>query len=157
LPRTVPSAACRGATAFPDIPFESIGALSRTFHRVYIDKGVGDDIVFASNTDWLSTKNSFSESENYCSGGETMPGLEYKVLCFYVRPREVETGPSTICLSNVESDVESLVARMEARLKEMAVQGWRVVSINSVLRGKYGEGYGYSLTDAFVVVLERGP
>jgi hypothetical protein len=92
-----------------------------------------------------------------------VPMLEYKVLSFKVQPAQEFGGED----SDTESDVPALVADMETTLNKMAVDGWRVVSVHSVLSGQYQHGYeetstrsssyglGYSLTDAFVVVLER--
>lgn len=91
-----------------------------------------------------------------------MPQLEYKVLSFNLYDKSITKGKDH---SSVLSDVPSLVKEMNQTLNKMAAEGWRVVSVNSVLRGVYKEtaskafgdegGDGYSLTDAFVVVLER--
>ena len=92
-----------------------------------------------------------------------MTKYKYKTLVFEVPPNpKVEDREENI---EVGSDIKCLTQDMETRLNEVAAEGWKVVGIQSVLRGEYswnrggyrhgGSGYGYSLTDAFIVVLER--
>jgi hypothetical protein len=67
--------------------------------------------------------------------------------------------PNITGFSNTESDVQALTKDMEEVLNKMAAEGWKVISIEPILRGQYSDfgnrSYGYSLTDVFVVVLEK--
>jgi hypothetical protein len=80
---------------------------------------------------------------------ENLPQLEYKSVHLSVTNHE-----------NKIPLVAHLVTQLDSRLNEMAAEGWRVVSVQSVLRGNCrnegGSSYGYSTTDAFIVVFERG-
>lgn len=78
--------------------------------------------------------------------------------------------------SETEQDTKDLQDRMNIVLNKFAEEGWRVMSIQPILKGKFkkdtfrdnegmfaredygagwGYGYGYSVTDCVLVTLER--
>lgn len=84
--------------------------------------------------------------------------------------KEIRSG-----VSKTQKDIDSLTQEMNEQLNLFARQGWRVINITPVLEGvhdskkniqaadrlidmnmiAWGAGWGYSLTKAFVVTLER--
>jgi hypothetical protein len=65
-----------------------------------------------------------------------MPQLEYKVLSFNLYDESITKRKDC---SSVRPNVPSLVEDMNQTLNKMAAEGWRVVSVNSVLHGVYKE------------------
>lgn len=72
--------------------------------------------------------------------------------------------PNLTGYSDYRSDVDKLVEALNTDLNSYAEEGWRVVSVETVLRGDYNikpsaggieTSWGFSMTDFFVVILER--